>query len=141
METIYGFFSDLYGSELHDFLLGVNGMNDANLFNLLFIVLFIISAGVIPGMYYKVIDKPTWATFGKWSLVLLINAIIIFLINVIWVQCLNDLMVDEEGDALAIGLTNIIGFGFASTIIASILFFFFSFVWKLTSTNTTSTPF
>ena len=43
MDKIYNLLSGLYGDELHDFLLGVNGMNDANLFNVMFVVLIIIS--------------------------------------------------------------------------------------------------
>ena len=93
MDLIYSFLSCLYGDELHDFLIGVNGMNDTNLF------------------------------------------------NVIWVYYLGDMMVDEDGENLTIGLTNIIGFGFASAILSSIVFFLASLVWKTQSTNCPSTPF
>ncbi len=141
MDQVYYFLSDLYGSELHDFLLGVNGMNDTNLFNVMFIVLLIFSVGLVPGFYYKAWDRATWATGGKWTLVLLINAIIVFLINVIWVHFLGDMMVDEEGEPLTIGLTNIIGFGFASSILATIAFFVASLGWKTQSVNCPSTPF
>ena len=75
MDKVYNFFSSLYGDELHDFLLGVNGMNDANLFNVMFIVLFIISAILIPGFYYKLWDRATWSTIGKWLLMLMVNII------------------------------------------------------------------
>lgn len=141
MDKVYNFFSSLYGDELHDFLLGVNGMNDANLFNVMFIVLFIISAILIPGFYYKLWDRATWSTIGKWLLMLMVNAIVVFLVNVIWVHFLEDMMVDEDGEQLAIGLTNIVGFGFASAIIATVLFFVASLFWKPTSTNCPSTPF
>ena len=43
MDKIYYYLSWIYGDELHDFLLGYNGMNDTNLFNVMFIVLGIIS--------------------------------------------------------------------------------------------------
>lgn len=141
MDKLYHFVSGLYGDELHDFLLGVNGMNDTNLFNVMFIVLFIISVGLIPGFYYKLWDRATWSTTGKWLLMLLVNAVIVFLVNVIWVYCLGDLMVDEEGEELTIGLTNIVGFGFASAIIATVFFFFASLAWKTQSVNCPSTPF
>lgn len=141
MEIVYYPFSRLYGDELHDFLLGVNGMNDTNLFGVMLIVLFIISAILIPGFYYKVWDRATWSSIGKWLLMLVVNAIVVFIVNVIWVHCLEDLMVDEDGEQLAIGLTNIVGFGFASAIIAIVTFFVASLFWKPTSTNCPSTPF
>lgn len=141
MDLIYSFLSCLYGDELHDFLIGVNGMNDTNLFNVMFVVLLIISAGIIPGFYYRLWDRATWSSAGKWLLMLLINDVIIFLVNVIWVYYLGDMMVDEDGENLTIGLTNIIGFGFASAILSSIVFFLASLVWKTQSTNCPSTPF
>lgn len=141
MDKVYYFLSNLYGDELHDFLLGVNGMNDTNLFNVMFVVLLIISVGLIPSFYYKIWDRATWSTTGKWLLMLLINAVVIFLVNAIWVHSLGDMMVDEEGEALTIGLTNIIGFGFASTILATVTFFLASLGWKTQSTNCPSTPF
>ena len=141
MDQVYYFLSSLYGEELHDFLLGNNGMNDTNLFNVMFVVLLIFSVGLVPGFYYKLWDRATWAPIGKWLLMLLTNAVVVFLINVIWVNCLSDMMVDEDGNELAIGLTNIVGFGFASAIIATICFFFASLGWKTQSTNCPSTPF
>ena len=143
MDVVYSFLklSRLYGDELHDFLLGVNGMNDTNLFNVMFVVLAIISMVLIPGFYYKLWDRATWSSIWKWLLMMLVNAVIVFLVNVIWVHCLGDLMVDEEGEGLTIGLTNIVGFGLASAIIASVLFFFASLGWKTQSVNCPSTPF
>ena len=116
-------------------------MNNTNLFNVMFIVLAIISMGLIPGFYYKLWDRATWSTTGKWFLMLLVNAVIVFLINIIWVHFLGDMMYDEEGDSLSIGLTNVVGFGFASAIIATIAFFIASLGWKTQSTNCPSTPF
>lgn len=116
-------------------------MNDTNLFNVMFIVLAIISMGLIPGFYYKLWDRATWSSTGKWLLMLLLNAVIVFLVNVIWVHCLEDMMVDEDGERLTIGFTNIVGFGFASAIIATIAFSFSSLFWKTQSTNCPSTPF
>ena len=107
----------------------------------MFVVLAIISFGLIPGFYYKLWDRATWSSIGKWLLMLLLNAVIVFLVNVIWVHCLGDMMVDEEGEELAIGLTNIVGFGFASAILATLVFFIGSLVWKTGSTNCPSTPF
>lgn len=141
MDQVYYFLSSLYGDELHDFLLGVNGMNDTNLFNVMFAVLAVFSVGLIPCFYYKLWDRATWSSTGKWMLMLLINAIIVFLINIIWVHYLGDLMVDEEGNELTIGLSNIVGFGFASAIIATVCFFLASLGWKTQSTNCPSTPF
>jgi phosphoglycerol transferase MdoB-like AlkP superfamily enzyme len=141
MEKIYSFLSGLYGDELHDFLLGINGMNDTNLFNVMFVVLFIISACLVPGFYYKIWDRATWASLGKWMLMLAINALIVFIVNVIWVHCLGDMMVNEDDEKLLISATNIIGFGFASAIIGSILFFVASLFWKIKSTNCPYTPF
>lgn len=141
MDIVYSLLSSLYGDELHDFLLGVNGMNDTNLFNVMFIVLVIISMGLIPGWYYKLWDRATWAPIGKWLLILLVNAVIVFIVNVIWVYCLGDMMVDEEGEELTIGLTNIVGFGFASAIIATVAFFLASLGWKTQSVNVPHTPF
>ena len=141
MDKVYNLLSSLYGDELHDFLLGVNGMNDTNLFNVMFVVLLIISVLLTPFFYYKLWDRATWASKGKWLVILLINATIVFLVNVIWVNCLSDLMVDEEGEALSIGLTNIIGFGFASVILASVLFFVASLGWKTQSVNCPHIPF
>lgn len=141
MDRIYYFLSGLYGDELHDFLLGVNGMNDVNLFNVMFVVLIIISMLLTPFFYYKLWDRATWASKGKWFVMLLVNAVIVFLVNVIWVNCLSGLMVDEEGDVLSIGLTNIVAFGFASVIIASILFIVASLGWKTQSVNCPHIPF
>lgn len=140
MDKFYNLLSGLYGKELHDFLFGVNGMNDTNLFNVMFVVLLIISL-LSSGFYYKLWDRATWASKGKWSLMLLINAIIVFLVNVIWVDCLSDMMIDEEGARLNIGLTNIVGFGFASAIIASLAFFIASLGWKTQSVNCPHIPF
>lgn len=141
MDKIYYLVSGLYGDELHDFLLGVNGMNDTNLFNVMFVVLAIISMLLTPFFYYKLWDRATWASIGKWFVMLLVNAIIVFLVNVIWVHFLSPQMVDEEGEALTIGLTNIIGFGFASVFIASFLFFLASLGWKTQSVNCPHIPF
>ena len=141
MDQVYYFLSSLYGEELHDFLLGVNGMNDTHLFNVMFAVLAVFSVGLIPCFYYKLWDRATWSSTGKWMLMLFINAIIVFLINIIWVHYLGDLMVDEEGNELTIGLSNIVGFGFASAIIATVCFFLASLGWKTQSTNCPSTPF
>ena len=71
---------------------------------------------------------------------LMLNAVIVFFVNVIWVHCLGDLMVDEDDNELTIGLTNMIGFGFASAILATVLFFISSLVWKTKSNNCSSTP-
>lgn len=141
MDKIYNLLSGLYGDELHDFLLGVNGMNETNLFHVMFVVLLIISLLLAPGFYYKVWDRATWASKGKWFIMLLINAIIVFVVNVIWVNRLSDMMVDEEGTSLNIGLTNIVGFGFASAIIASFVFFIASLGWKTQSVNCPHIPF
>lgn len=141
MDKIYYLLSGLYGDELHDFLLGYNGMNDTNLFNIIFLMLLIISAGLVPWLYYKGIDRATWSSRGKWGLVLLANAIIVFLVNVVWVNCLGDMMYDAGGEELSIRFINTIGFGFASAILGSILFFLSSLLWKLRSTNCSSTPF
>ena len=141
MDKVYYLLSSLYGDELHDFLLGVNGMNDTNLFGVMFIVLAIISAILIPGFYYKLWDRATWASIGKWIIMLLINALIVFVVNVIWVYYLRDMMVDEEGEELVIGLTNIVGFGFASAIIATVVFFVASLGWKTQSVNNPHIPF
>ena len=141
MDKLYSLFSSLYGDELHDFLLGVNGMNDTNLFNVMFVVLLLISLGLVPCLYYKLWDRATWASIGKWTIVLLINALIVFVVNLIWVYSLGDMMVDEEGEELIIGLTNIIGFGFASAIIATVSFFIASLFWKTLSTNCPHIPF
>ena len=141
MDKVYRLLSSLYGDELHDFLLGVNGMNDVNLFNVMFVVLLIISALLAPGFYYKLWDRATWSSTGKWIIILLVNAVIVFLINVVWLHFLGDMMVDEDGEELFIGLTNIVGFGFASAIIATVLFFIASLGWKTQSTNCPSTPF
>lgn len=141
MDKIYNLLSGLYGDELHDFLLGNNGMNDTNLFNVMFVVLLIISVLLTPFFYYKLWDRATWASKGKWMLMLLINAIIVFIVNVIWVNCLSDMMVDEEEVRLNIGLTNIVGFGFASAIIASFAFLIASFGWKTQSVNCPHIPF
>ena len=140
MDRVYALLSGLYGDELHDFLLGVNGMNDTNLFNVMFVVLIIISVLLVPGFYYKLWDRATWSSTGKWLLMLMLNAVIVFFVNVIWVHCLGDLMVDEDDNELTIGLTNMIGFGFASAILATVLFFISSLVWKTQSNNCPSTP-
>ena len=140
MDKIYYLLSGLYGDELHDFLLGVNGMNDTNLFNVMFVVLLIISMLLTPFFYYKLWDRATWASKEKWFLMLLVNAVIVFLVNVIWVHFLSDMMVDEEGEALSIGLSNIIGFGFASVILSSLLFFIASLGWKTQSVNCPHIP-
>ena len=140
MDRVYAWLSGLYGDELHDFLLGVNGMNDTNLFNVMFVVLIIISVLLVPGFYYKLWDRATWSSTGKWLLMLMLNAVIVFFVNVIWVHCLGDLMVDEDENELTIGLTNMIGFGFASAILATVLFFISSLVWKTQSNNCPSTP-
>ena len=141
MEQIYYFLSGLYGDTLHDFLLGNIGEIDANLFNVMFVVLLIISLGLIPCFYYKIWDRATWSSLGKWFLMLLINAVVAFTVNVIWVYCLRDDMIDEEGETLNIGLTNIVGFGFASAILATLVFFIASLIWKTQSTNCPNTPF
>lgn len=141
MDRIYYYLSSLYGDELHDFLLGVNGMNSTNLFNLMFVILLIISAGLIPGFYYKLWDRAEWAVTGKWMLMLSVNATLVFLIDVIWVDSLRNLMVDEEGNPLMIGMTNIVGYGFASAILATIIYFIASLGWKTQSTNCPNTPF
>ena len=141
MEKVYQLIAGLYGDTLHDFLLGVNGTSGTNHFNGLFVVLLIISAGIIPYFYYKLWDRATWSSIGKWFLVLLINAVVVFLVNVIWVYSLSDQMIDEEGNSLGIGLTNIIEFGIASALLASFVFFIASLLWKTQSTNCPSTPF
>ena len=141
MEQIYYFLSGLYGDTLHNFLLGVNGTSGTNHFNGLFVVLLIISAGIIPYFYYIFRDRATWSSIGKWFLVLLINAVVVFLVNVIWVYSLSDQMIDEEGNSLGIGLTNYIEFGIASALLASFVFFIASLLWKTQSTNCPSTPF
>ncbi len=140
MDKIYTLLSGLYGDELHDFLLGVNGMNGTNLFNVMFVVLLIISMLLTPFFYYKLWDRATWASIGKWLVMLLVNATIVFLVNVIWLHFLSDKMVDEEGEALSIGLSNIIGFGFASVILASLLFSVASLGWKTQSVNCPHIP-
>lgn len=140
MDKIYKLCSGLYGNELHCFLLGNKGMNDTNLYNVMFVVLLIISL-LTAFFYYKLWDRASWASKGKWFVMLLINAIIVFIVNVIWVHCLSDLMVDEEGETLSIGITNIIGYGFASAIIASIIFFVASLGWKTQSVNCPHIPF
>ena len=141
MDQVYYPLVNLYGHELHDFLLGVNGMNDTNLFNVMFIVLVIISMGLLPGFYYKMWDRATWATTGKWLIMLLINAVIIFLLNFIWVYSLKNDMVDVDGNYLSINDTNFIAFGIASSLISCVGFFLGALVWKTQSTNCPHIPF
>ena len=141
MDKIYGILSFIYGDELYDFLNGNNGMNETDLFYIMFAVLFIISALLSPGFYYKLWDRATWANMWKWFLVLIINAVVVFLENVIWVNSLSDLMVDEDGEKLNIMLTNIICFGFASALMATVVFFVASLFWKPFSINCPHVPF
>lgn len=140
MDQIYSVLSFLYGDELHDFLLGINGKNETNLFNIMFFVLCIFSAGIIPCFYYKLWDRATWSSKGKWGLMLLINFIIIFLVKVIWVYCLGGQMIDEDENKLNIAFSNIFAFGIASAILASLVFFIASLLWKTQSTNCPNTP-
>lgn len=141
MDIIYSPLSSLYGDELHDFLLGVNGMNGANLFNVMFAVLAIISMVLVPGWYYKLWDRATWAPISKWLLVLVANMLIVLIVNIVWVELLSGNMQDGDGTSLPIGFTNILGFGIASAIISVATFFIASMGWKTVSTNCPNTPF
>lgn len=141
MEKVYQLIAGLYGDTLHDFLLGVIGTSGTNHFNVLFVVLLIISAGIIPYFYYILWDRATWSSIGKWFLVLLINAVVVFIVNFIWVQCLWDDMIDEEDGRLNIDMLNIFEFGIASALLASFVFFIASLLWKTQSTNCPNTPF
>lgn len=141
MERIYYLLSGFYGDTLHDFLQGVIGQSGTNHFNVMFVVLLIISLGLIPYFYYIFWDKATWSSVGKWFVVLLINAVVVFIVNFIWVQCLWDDMIDEEDGRLNIDMLNIFEFGIASAILATLVFFIASLFWKTKSTNCPYTPF
>lgn len=140
MDEFYYLFSSLYGDELHAFLLGNEGMNDTSQFEVMFFILAIFSAGLIPAFYYKMWDRVTWCSRGKWSIMLLINAVTNFLVSIVWLNLLEEKMVDVDGNALSIDFSNIIGFGLTSAIIASVLFFLASLGWKTQSVNCPNIP-
>lgn len=140
MDDLYYLFSGLYGDELHQFLLGNAGKNDSSQFEVMFCILAIFSAGFVPAFYYKMWDRVTWCSRGKWSIMLLINAVINFLVSIVWLNLLTEKMVDIDGNDLNIDFSNIIGFGLTSAIIASVLFFFASLGWKTQSVNCPNIP-
>ena len=146
--SMYSWLDGLYGLELANYLWGVSSpLSQSNQF--IIIGLFMMGISVLLCvLYYYVIDHPRMANWGGWSIYLVVNALINFLVGWQWV--LDDYYgnkmvainpVDGGYVALNIYDADIFCFGVANAILSVLVFVIISLIIKRWSVNGNHSPF
>ena len=143
METIYRWFSSLFGSNLAEHLSGWNEVTgDYTETNLFFFVgisaLIICIAACVT--YYYILNHPRWNRGFKWLIFLITVLIINF--SFAFGICYSDLIADNiSSDISAISVAECLGFGLANIIVSIVAFVFCSLIIKWGSRNCKFSPF
>lgn len=139
---LYSWLVSLYGSDLDAFLCNPDkGMN--------YIIIGLLTLGIslfVTILYYIVFDKPKWAHWWCWIIILGINGVL----NFWWAEQLilqnlydgdMDVLNEQTGKMVRyVQEGNCLMFGVANMILASIAFIVFSFICRFFSTNVKYSP-
>lgn len=141
-------FEDFFGLPLADYLWGTSGSTqESNMFigiglSMIGISLFMCVC------YYYILNHPRLCNWWGWSIVVIANAIINFVVGWQWVlkDYYADLMYKDDPATgksvpLAIDTDNILAFGVTNAIISIIAFIIITYIIKWWSSNCSSAPF
>ena len=147
--NIYGWFESLYGSEMGDYLWGIdcnNAYSNATLFNNIGLVALGLSA-LAAVVYYFIINSARLVSWWQWLIVLLINGAVNMVIGISWLSAdlesgkIPACFVYNEDGSPKIDSGNCFGFGLANLIVSAMFFFVISVIVKRFSSNCRNTPF
>lgn len=145
--SIYCWLEEFFGLELANYLWGMYSPSEVNLFIGIGFTMILISLFSVV-LYYYIIDHPRLCNWWGWSIFLIINAVINFIVG--WQYVLTDfyngLMVEidpvtNKMVSLNIDQSNILAFGVTNMINSIIAFFVFTCIVKWWSTNCSGAPF
>ncbi len=134
--SMYCWFEDFFGLELANYLWGISSSTStSNSFIGIGLSMFGVSLAVVLIFYY-VLNHPKLNNWWGWSIFLVINAIVNFIIGYQWVKvCCN------KAGELGIHDTQLCYFGVSNMLLSILVFFVFSFIVKWWSTNCSRAPF
>lgn len=142
---IYSWLVDMYGSDLDQFLTNSTSAEGMNYFTIGIVVVLV--SLVLPALYYKAIDKPSWNHWWCWLLTLVLTSVINFIYaSQTTLQNLYDGymdVVDESTGDMVTYVTenNCYMFGVATVILTVIAFCVFSYILHFFSVNVKYSPF
>lgn len=146
--SIYCWFEEFFGIELANYLWGESSpLSQTNSFIGIGWSMFGISVAIVL-IYYYVINHPQLTHWWGWTIFLIINAVVNFIVGWQWV--LKDyysgkmVVIDPATNLqtpLNIGESEIIYFGVSNMFISIIAFIIFSFMFKWWSSNCSRAPF
>ncbi len=136
---IYEIFRSFYGGDLADHLYGVDAKS-ASLYSWVGVIM-VISSLLLALIFYKVIDSPKPRKSLSWFIYLLINAAINFFLG-FYLPYRDFQAKNISAEILKnIDAGNIVAFGVANAIVATLFFMFFSIFIRRLSNNNRLTPF
>lgn len=145
--SIYCWLEEFFGLELANYLWGMYSPSEVNLFIGIGFTMILISLFSVV-LYYYIIDHPRLCNWWGWSIFLIINAVINFIVG--WQYVLTDFYnglmvkidpVTNKMVSLNIDQSNILAFGVTNMINSIIAFFVFTCIVKWWSTNCSGAPF
>ena len=147
-ETVFGTW--LFSDGMKNYMWGGAPEGDTMYMNkyVLFWAVAIIAAFLLSFLYYKVIDKASWAHLGRWELFgiggsLLVMACTTIILSHQWGTTdtlLNKMSFGSEGERI-IDFFDLLGAGFAQFLITFLFFFLFSILMKRFSKNCSKIPY
>lgn len=158
-ETIYGWFSSMYGGDLDDYLIGftrmINSEGDPVWEANHYVMFGFIALGIallIAATYYYVINSASFNSFGSWLIMLSVTGVSNLLIGAcVLISRLNSGEIDrcldeitQDGEVLYENIVTIADcwmFGLANLFLSVAFFIIISFVIKWGSTNCKRVPF
>jgi hypothetical protein len=148
-QTVFGtwLFSDAMSNYMWGFALEGEDTSYMNKY-VLFWAVAIIAAFLLSFLYYKIIDKDSWARLGRWFLFGIGGSLLVMACTtiILWDQwettdsLLNKMSFGPEGDRI-IDFFDLLGAGFAQFLITFLFFFLFSILMKRFSYNCRYIPF
>ena len=140
----------LYSDAMHDYLSGYGPEGDDTIYLNRCVLFWFIALGagaLISFLYYKVIDRPSWARAGKWLLLGLAAGLLVMICTagVLWDQWMTpDTLLSNmafSGDDVWIDFIDIIGVSFAQFLLTFIFYFLWSLLFKRLSYSCRYIPF
>lgn len=146
--SIYCWFEDFFGIELADYMWGQSSpLSQTNTFIGVGLTMLIISLAMV-FIFYYVVNHPRLNHWWGWSIFLIINAVVNFIVG--WQWLMKDyydgkmVTIDPATNLqspLNIGESEILCFGVSNMLLSMLAFFIFSFMFKWWSSNCSRAPF
>ena len=140
----------LYSSPMNDYLCGfAAGENNGepvyfNKYVLFWLIAFVVGGVVLPGVYYKIIDRDSWAKLGWWILWGLGGSFLVFISTfaVLWDQAsyIGSPLYEYTQLEGGVDMFDCLGVSFAQFLLTLVFYIGFSFLWKRFSYNCRYVP-